>query len=565
MTCFRLVKVVHGFTVCLVIGLSFGSHATAQEAKKSVSLADRVSKLKAQSETSEKSETQARPVTNPLYLQILKSAALILCTSKDGSVCNGTGWVIDGGQRLLVTNHHVIEGVEECEVFFPELVNGQLVTDPTKSIVPSRSFKGRIVDSDQKCDLALIQLEKLPADVPELELAEASATAGQTVHSIAGSSVGSQSLWVYSTGHVRQVVKGQLANGFESILLESDMATNQGNSGGPVCDDHGKVVAVVEGHSTDARLVSIYVDLQAIGNYLADGLKCVEPKTVEDMKFAAKRHLEEKRPNIALRLVTAALKKDRDSAELFALRGQCWLANDDSETARGDFEEALKHDRTCAVAHEGLGLVEEFDGNYEASIKHYTQALRNEPDNIEYMLDRGRARFYLGALDVARKDFDAVLKKDSANFDAIRGKAFCDILDENYQAGLEGLDRVAAFFKDAEFFYYGGIAMNGLGDVEGAANVLSHAIELENDFMEAYYELGQIYVDAEEFEKAAELSLRGLEVTPDDAGCHYVLGAVMVGTNRIREGKSYLLKCLKLVEDDDELAEAAQELLDSLK
>ncbi len=561
----RFALIARRFLWSLATSALFVSNVMGQEGGKSLSLAERVQKLKAQNQTTDQSKAQTKAVTNPLYLQILKSTALILCTEEDGSTCNGTGWVIDVGQRLLVTNHHVIEGFEECEVYFPELSSGQLVTDPAKSIIPSRSIKGKVVDSDQKCDLAIIQLEKIPAEVTELELAESSATAGQAVHSIAGSSTGSQSLWVYSTGHVRQIVKGELANGFESILLESDMATNQGNSGGPVCDDKGKVVAVVEGHSTDARLVSIYVDLQAIGDYLADGLKCVDPKTVEEMKFAATRHLKEDRPNIALKLVTAALKKERDSAELYALRGECWLAKDDSEAARGDFEEALKLDRTSAEAHHGLGLVEEFDGNYEESIKHYTQALRNNPNNNAYVIDRGRARFYLGELVLARKDFETAIRAEPSSFDAIRGRAFCDIQEENFQAGLTGLDSVASFFKDAEFFYYGGIAMKGLDDLDGAIKVLSHAVELESDYMEAYHELGQIYIDAEQYDQASQILLRGLEVTSDDANIHYLLGVVMLETENRREAKVYFTKCIKLAEDDDDLKNDARDMLKQLK
>jgi len=59
----------------------------------------------------------------------------------------------------------------------------------------------------------------------------------ERVHSLAGSTVGSQSLWIYSTGHVRQIVRGLMANDYEAMLLESDLATNQGDSGGSVCDD----------------------------------------------------------------------------------------------------------------------------------------------------------------------------------------------------------------------------------------------------------------------------------------------------------------------------------------
>jgi len=53
-------------------------------------------------------------------------------------------------------------------------------------------------------------------------MAEQSATTGQRLHSLAGSAVGLQSLWIDSTGHVRQIVRGIVATDYETMLLESD-------------------------------------------------------------------------------------------------------------------------------------------------------------------------------------------------------------------------------------------------------------------------------------------------------------------------------------------------------
>ena len=101
----------------------------------------------------------------------------------------------------------------DCSVYFPEYIDGKVNTDPESSLDESRELYGTVIDSDDTVDLALIQLEDdLPEGIVALELAEKSASPGQTIHAIAGTAQGSQSLWTYSTGHVRQITRGMLAN-----------------------------------------------------------------------------------------------------------------------------------------------------------------------------------------------------------------------------------------------------------------------------------------------------------------------------------------------------------------
>ncbi len=115
-------------------------YINAEDASNSTKLSDRLKKIKASAPVNAGSGGAIKPPTNPHYNKILKSVALILCENTDGSTCSGTGWVLDAEQRLLVTNDHVIEGFTDCKVFFPEFIDGQLVTDPAKSIVPARAI-----------------------------------------------------------------------------------------------------------------------------------------------------------------------------------------------------------------------------------------------------------------------------------------------------------------------------------------------------------------------------------------------------------------------------------------
>jgi len=554
-----------GIALLAVSTTLFAARSSADEGAKSKTLAERIRNITESNASDKGTSIGLSTPTNPLYNQILRSVALIDCKTDDGASWTGTGWVLDVQQRLLVTNHHVVEGVEECDVYFPEFINGQLVTDPAKSVVQARAIHARVVDCDATCDLAIIQLDRLPKENPALELADVSATPGQTVHSIAGNAVGTQSLWVYSTGHVRQIVRGMLANDNEAMLLESDMATNQGNSGGPVVDDQGRVVAVVEGHMTEARLVSIYVDLQSLATYLADGLRCVEPKTVEDLQFAAKRCLASSRPEAAFKLANAALALNPESAELYALRGQCWYEKDDSESARGDFEEALEIDDKCAAAHSGLGQLAFDDDEYEESIQHYTQALRNDPENTDYLAQRGLAREWNGDLQDARKDYVSALKIDSTFSPAIRGRAFVDIEFGKFQEGMTGLDSIISeYTDDAETFYYAGRAMNGLGNFEDAAVVSRRAVELDQEFAGAYQQLGHALVGLDQYEEGAQVLTTAIELDSEDAMSHYLMGVIMAIQEDVDGSREYLETAFDLAEKDQELQDRVQAMLDKL-
>jgi len=531
-----------------------------------LSLSDRIKQIRSSVSAADNGQPKSLLTQNSVYANVLQGVALIGAENSEGESWQGTGWVLDIDQRLIVTNHHVIEGVEDCTVFFPLCAEGELVTSLDKSLVSSRAIKGRVVDSDQSCDLALIQLESMPKESLALTLADKSASPGQRVHSIAGNTVGSQSLWTYSTGYVRQILAGELANGGFCMMLESDMATNQGNSGGPVCDDEGRVVAVVEGHSTEARLVSMYIDLQALTAYLEDALRCVDPKTLEDIRFAAKRHLADARFNTAMSLASAAVKLDSKSAENFALRGECWLALDDAESAEGDFVDALEIDSRCAAANAGRGDVAASNDEYEAAIKHYSNAIRNDSANALYLVSRGDLRLENCDYEGALKDFSAAIKKDPTSLEAIRGKAFAQIELEEFDAGGEALAGIIdEFSDDAEVLYMFGRALNGRDNRAQANHFFSKAIDLDETHAWAHSELGKNQILSQDFPDAVHHLGIAVEVWEDDARTHYLYGVALFGNSDFDSASTYLEKALELDPDDEEISVGVAELQEAIE
>src|SRR5262249_41658188 len=63
---------------------------------------------------------------------------------------------------------------------------------------------------------------------------------------------------------VRQVSRRHLTTGQLADVVETDMPDNRGNSRGPVVNDRGELVAMVEGPDPDARQVSLLTFCKAL-------------------------------------------------------------------------------------------------------------------------------------------------------------------------------------------------------------------------------------------------------------------------------------------------------------
>ncbi len=126
----------------------------------------------------------------------------------------------------IVTNNHVIDGADEIDV----------------TLNDNRTFKGRLIGSDDKTDLALIKIEvdeKLPAlpvgDSDELKVGEWVLAVGNPFNLTSTVTAGIVSAKARTLG----VYDG----GIESFI-QTDAAINQGNSGGALVNARGELVGI---------------------------------------------------------------------------------------------------------------------------------------------------------------------------------------------------------------------------------------------------------------------------------------------------------------------------------
>jgi S1-C subfamily serine protease len=150
-------------------------------------------------------------------------------SQSQSETAQGSGFVIDKTGRIL-TNAHVVEGVTTAVVAFEDGVTA----------------KATVLGRDTLYDLAVIKV-----DVPESELHPLplgtinSVQVGDPVVAIGNPFGYAQTVTAGIVSAKGRILQSPAGNG--QIIpgaLQTDAAINHGNSGGPLIDRHGKVVAI---------------------------------------------------------------------------------------------------------------------------------------------------------------------------------------------------------------------------------------------------------------------------------------------------------------------------------
>lgn len=143
---------------------------------------------------------------------------------QDRGVSMGTGFIISNDGYVL-TNHHVVDGADEVTVRLSD----------------RREYKAKVVGSDEQSDVALLKIAA--TNLPFLRAGDSRALRpGQWVVAI-GSPFGLDHS--VTAGIVSAVGRSNpYANQQYVPFIQTDVAINRGNSGGPLLDTRGQVVGI---------------------------------------------------------------------------------------------------------------------------------------------------------------------------------------------------------------------------------------------------------------------------------------------------------------------------------
>ncbi|WP_068878533.1 S1C family serine protease [Phenylobacterium sp. CCH9-H3] len=186
-------------------------------------------RLKADGQAVTRGATETR-----VYAQA--SPAVVMVVAKNGF---GSG-VLIGADGKIVTNLHVVEDATEVGVVFKPAVEGAALSNADVR-------RARILRRDEVADLALIQVDEVPAGVKPLAIGNSTTVqVGADVHAI-GHPTGEA--WTYTRGIVSQIRRAYAWSTedkipHEATVIQTQTPINPGNSGGPLLDDELNVIGI---------------------------------------------------------------------------------------------------------------------------------------------------------------------------------------------------------------------------------------------------------------------------------------------------------------------------------
>ncbi len=144
--------------------------------------------------------------------------------SQPRGVSQGTGFIISGDGYVL-TNHHVVDGADTVRI----------------RLADRREFTAKVIGSDEQSDVALLKIAA--TGLPTLRIGDSKTLkSGQWVVAI-GSPFGLDHS--VTAGIVSAVGRANpYADQRYVPFIQTDVAINRGNSGGPLLDTRGQVVGI---------------------------------------------------------------------------------------------------------------------------------------------------------------------------------------------------------------------------------------------------------------------------------------------------------------------------------
>src|SRR5262249_37089477 len=126
--------------------------------------------------------------------------------------------------------------------------------------------RGRVLARDAGRNLALVEVDELPGGTADLPIADEPPEPGARLHAL-GNPHRVEALWVYAAGGVRQLGRAKLdpVEGAKEVrVVVAQLPLSDGDSGGPVLDDRGRLVGVVTGKDAPQQLVAYLLDVREL-------------------------------------------------------------------------------------------------------------------------------------------------------------------------------------------------------------------------------------------------------------------------------------------------------------
>jgi S1-C subfamily serine protease len=182
--------------------------------------------------------------TRDIATEVTKATVSIRSALPGGTISSGSGFITDSS-GTIVTNYHVVEGAERVEV--------RVASGETYEVTAIRAV-------DRKRDLAILQIPGFK--LPTVTLGDSDTLGPGEPLVVVGNALG-----VLENSVTTGVVSG-MREVEGTKLIQMSAAISPGNSGGPVVNDKGEVVAITVAKLTTGESLNFAIPINFARGYL---------------------------------------------------------------------------------------------------------------------------------------------------------------------------------------------------------------------------------------------------------------------------------------------------------
>ena len=179
-----------------------------------------------------------------------------------------------------------------------------------------------------------------------------------------------------------------------------------------------------------------------------------------------------------------------------------------------------------------------YDGNFTGSLNKLRAIVATNPDDDKARLNLVHLLREEGRFDEAIEHLNTLIKKDPANQNYHETLATLLYLAGHPEAVLQ----VSGLGESAQSLYWQGLAQADLGNDDSAINLLEMSLAKESFHPIAYYQLANLYLKRNEFEKAQSLYKRALEQEPSLTAAYYPLALCYIAQEKYAAAYSLLTR-----------------------
>ncbi|MBI1321795.1 tetratricopeptide repeat protein [bacterium] len=448
-----------------------------------------------------------------IYRRLVAGSAWVVYVKPDGSgeYASGTGWIVDGPNRLLITNHHVVSADDESNVnavvadkdlrvYFPWTRDGRLISDRSEYLRQGTFVKATVIDSNPTIDLAVLRLESIPAGVVPLPLSARMPEPGSQVHSI-GNPGASGGMFVYTSGTVRQIYRGKREYGggqkVEATIVETQSPANPGDSGGPVVNGRGQVVAICSAGNQKAQLMTIFIDVSELKDYLAKVRPFVRPRTADDFNNRGVQYYELGLYDKAIPDLTEAIKIDPKLAIAYVNRANAFHSKKEYDSALADLKQAKALGENTMLLHDIAGLCHIGKEDYDKAIESFTQAIGLEPGDASLRASRSDAYKAKSMFDEAVRDMTEAIRIEPGEAAHYARRALIHSDQGHHEDALRDYSEAIKIEpQNPEYYAYRAIVHENAGQLDAAAADYAESVKRTDekaDLLERLLSLGAVH------------------------------------------------------------------------